>query len=216
MTDRRLSDSTLDAMAAAPPQPLADLIADHRYLYRLDVSIDRMTTETPPVHTDLQTGISSADPMSKIGPTLSYPLERFISGAFGGMFPWSRALAALRAQCRRTHRRGHLEHEAWRGSLCHALVTYTVIRDYRFDRACFELYVTPDRAERVLRSGFTFIEQKLDDIKESEEAWRRIAAARPLRQEAGPAHHIVGGLHDEDPRDGGCPHPVCVARRMAA
>ena len=204
MTDIRKSDAQLDAEAngrstnEAVPQPLEHLIATHRDLYRADLWIERLTTETPPVTTDPQTGAQTADPMSMIGPTLSYPLSQYLHAS--PMFPWTRSYAAMRANCRRTHTRGHLEREVWRGSLCGELVARVIRRDYAFDRACYELGVYDpengtERAERVFRAALAHIEAKMDDLRQR---------AEPVvyRGEWPPApehrHHVVPGLHEQE------------------
>ena len=199
------SDAQLDAEAAAPPVALDTLILQHRLAFRRDLFIPKLTTETPPAYIDGQTGRLIADDMSMIGPTISYRLWAYLNAT--GPFPWTRAYTFMRDRCRRTHTRGHHEHESWRGSLCGALVGYTVRHEWSFGQACYELYITPERAEPVLRSALTAIEQRMMELAERQEAWQHHGSwpRDPL-----PVHHHVPGVHEED-----CPHPECVARRAA-
>ena len=145
-----LSPEQLNAQAAG--SSLASLIATHRDLFAADLYIERLSSETPPVFVDTNTGERSADPMSRLGPTLSYPLTAYLSAS--PMFPWTRGYAAMRWNCRRSHPEHHAHRDLranWRGSLCGSLVAFTIRQGWAFDRTCYELYVSPDRAESVLR-----------------------------------------------------------------
>jgi hypothetical protein len=204
---RPFSDSTLDALAAAAPEPLGRMIVAHRIAYGRDLYIPRTTTETPPVFIDPDTGKELADPMAMTGPTLSYAMLAYLHAT--GPFPWTRAFGRMRANCRRLHTRGHNERPEWRGSLCGALTALVIRQGYTFERACYQLYLTTDRAETVLRGALEAIRSRMIELGEE------VQYVGPLIPEPVPVHEHhrdgLGGLHALE-----CHHPVCRARRKAA
>ena len=208
MTALRKSDSQLDAEAAAPRRPIEESIALHRLLYRDDLTIKRLTTETPPVLTD-GTGKRTSDPMSMIGPTLSMPLTRLISEEYGYLFPWSRAVQIMRYRlCRREHPE-HLDRPEWNGSLCYQLVTFTIRREYSLPRACYELGTTPERSERVLTNALYWVETAMDVQRQrQEERQKPDRRLRPWYEADTHERHDQPGLHQED-----CPQ--CLRRGIS-
>ena len=196
---RPLSDAQLDAEAAAPPIPLGAIIAFHRHAYAADLFIPKLTTDSPPVTTDPNTGERREDEMSMLGPTLSHALYSWITEAYGTRFPWSRSRAAARDLCRRTHTRSdHFVRPEWRGSLCDALVVYTIIRGYSWERACLELWVSPRLTEGVARDAFATIERKMDELRLAptpEPTPGRVTRPDPLDAQWHTTHRPLDGLH---------------------
>lgn len=186
---RGKSDSQLDAEAAAPPPPLE--LNRHRATYYLETYISRLTTETPPVTIDPQTGKQSADDMSMLGPTLTARLERYVTGAYGVIFPWARAYRALGVDCRRNHD-AHTDRMP-EGSLCQLLVRRVVIDGWHPDRVSVHYQLDPERTEKVLRRALHYI-----DARYLEYLWR--AEQREGQYEELPEHrhHAVPGLHELD------------------
>jgi hypothetical protein len=199
MTTLRKSDCQLDAEAAVPRRPVAESIELHRGLYRDDLTIKKLTTETPPVLTDGQTGRRSSDPMSKIGPTLSLPLTRLITEEYGYLFPWNRGLFIMRYRlCQKEHFE-HRERPEWRGSLCYELVTFTVRREYSLPRACYELGVTPERSGRALNGALYWIEECMDAQRQRQEDKRAADVGRNRWwEEIHHEKHDIPGMHAED------------------
>jgi len=183
---------------------LPEMILVHRLLYSGDLFLERLVSDSPAVFVDQQTGTRSADAMSKLGPTLSYPLERYLSESYGTMFPWARGFRAMRDDCRRHHPE-HQEREEFRGSLCHELVSRTVIGGYILDAACLEIGVTPARAGRTLRVALRYIEAHMTWQREKQQA-RAVNVGgfwpAPVYE-----HHAVPGLHEQD-----CHNPACKRR----
>jgi hypothetical protein len=205
MTTLRKSDAQLDAEAAR--RPIAESIELHRGLYRDDLTIKKLTTETPPVLTDPNTGRRNSDPMSMIGPTLSLPLTRFITDEYGYLFPWLRAVQIMRYRlCRKEHPE-HLERPEFRGSLCSELVTMTIRQEYLLPRACFELGTTPERSERVLTNALYWVEECMDAQRQRQEDKRAADVGRNRWwEEVHHERHDIPGLHAEE-----CPQ--CLRRR---
>ena len=209
------SEAQLDAEAAAP---LSELIRKHRVYYQRDLYIPRLAADEPPVFTNPQTGERSADDMSIIGPTLSWPLESYITSSYGQTFPWSRAAFAQWADCRRVHPE-HQDREEFRGSLCKQLIGLVIRQGYILERACLVLGLTPERAARTLRSALLGIDAEMQ--RQHNKATQR--AKEDSGQFVGqdirghyvwdgppPIHHAVPGMHEHD-----CPNPDCVQRRAA-
>lgn len=213
MTALRKSDAQLDAEAADPRgrRPVEQSIVLHRLLYRDDLHIERLTTESPPVFTDGNTGKRSADPMSKIGPTLSWPLTRYIGEEYGYVFPWNRGAQIMRYRlCRREHPE-HLDRPEWRGSLCFELVSLTIRRDYSLAAACWELGTTPERSGRVLNNALHWIEQAMDAQRQRQEEKLAIDVGRNRWwEESHFERHDQPGLHRED-----CPRCLHRAATIA-
>lgn len=211
MSVLRKSDSQLDAEAAQARRPVSESIELHRGLYQDDLRIERLTTESPPVFTDWNTGKSRADPMSMIGPTLSWPLERYLSEQFGYVFPWHLGLTIMRHRlCRQEHPE-HLDRPEWRGSLCYELVAYTIRRDYSLSAACYELGTTPERSGRVLNNALYWIEDAMDRQRQKQED--RQKPDKRLRRWDDPIvheNHDIPGLHQED-----CPQCLRPSARIA-
>jgi hypothetical protein len=189
--------------AEAAPLDLDDRIAMHRWLFARDLWISQLTTEAPPVFTK-ESGERLSDPMSMLGPTLSWPLTAFISYKVvdGEMidtpawsFPWAVGLASVRHHCRRDHTT-HWDREVWHGSLCWALVSATVRRQMLMERAFFNLEVSQSLGEDLLRKGFARIESKLKELQAKATEVVSSDAGRNDWQE--PAHHQrhdQGGMH---------------------
>ena len=202
--ERATSNSNAEAVGKSESTTLDAMLADHRSMYAADIFIPRLSTESPPVFMDPHTGVQSADPMSRIGPTLSKQLAGYIDyhqrdgdnvPTPSGIFPYAKSMSALRQLCRRSHTRGeHFERPEWQGSLCHELVRLTVARGYHFERACYELGVVPDRTERTLVSGLRYIEQHVDELR----ARQRDVIGGTWQQPAQHIHHRVAGLHAQD------------------
>jgi hypothetical protein len=159
--------------AEAAPLDLDDRIAMHRWLFARDLWISQLTTEAPPVFTK-ESGERLSDPMSMLGPTLSWPLTAFISyriGEDGEMidtpawsFPWAVGLASVRHHCRRDHTT-HWDRDVWHGSLCWALVSATVRRQMLTERAFFNLEVSQSLGTDLLTKALARIESKLKELQ---------------------------------------------------
>ena len=227
------SDAQLDAEAAVS---LSELIRAHRTYYSRDLYIPRLATEEPPVFTDPDTGKRASDPMSRLGPTLSYPLTAFIASETrmveeGGQLvehpgqptytpntPWSKAAFAQWAACRRTHPE-HWERDEFRGSLCKVIVGLVIRQGWNFERACYELRLDPDRTAKVLRSALLFIDREMERIQDKADRLHKEDEGHFVGKDAQgrwaweveiPEHHRVPGLHEVD-----CPNPVCRESKAA-
>jgi hypothetical protein len=192
---------------------LQQAIETHRELYRSDLFIDRMVARQPPTSLDLNTGVLHQEPAAAIGMTVSGRLLRYVSHpeGFGSDFPWSKALYRLRWDCRKNHphHRG-ADVPYWRGSLCHELVRFVVLREFSVQSAAAVLRY--DNPEPVLRQALTFIEESMDHARERAEKRAREDEGRgdgaiPVER---PAHHVPSQEHVSE-----CPNPVCRARRAA-
>ena len=206
MTDIRKSDAQLDAEAVGKSESttLDAMLADHRSMYAADIFIPRLSTESPPVFMDPHTGVQSADPMSRIGPTLSKQLAGYIDyhqrdgdnvPTPSGIFPYARSMAVMRQRlCRQRHPE-HTQREEWGGSLCYALVSLTVGQRYHYEQACLKLLVSPTRTEDVLRRALRFIEEHMDEMR-ARQTYAKVDGVWP----APPAHvhHAVPGLHQDE------------------
>lgn len=231
MTDIRKSDAQLDAEAAGrwglswhnaepddrPTDSVAVLIHKHRIYYSRDLEIYQLADDEPPVFTDPETGKRSADPMSMMGPTLSWPLTSYIADAYGLTFPWSRAAFVQWVNCRRVHP-AHQDRPEFEGSLCRRLVVLVIRQGFSIDRACLKIGLTPERAAPVLRSALLGIDAEIRrqrakaDFRQMEDEGyfvRQNSQGRYLWDEPIPEHHSVPGLHQED-----CPQ--CLRRRANA
>lgn len=200
MTTIRKSDAQLDAEASALPRNLEQAIQLHRALASAELFLPRL---------------HQRDGEFGIGLPFSHPFERFLDGSFGPSFSWSAGLKAVRQDCRRTHSE-HWSRPEWRGSLCATLVTL-VCRPaylYSFERACYELGVTPERTERTLLKAFRRIEQRLDEIQARETEVVKSSEGRHDWQAPAHVHRPLDGLHDAPPEQGGCIQ--CWRRRAAA
>jgi hypothetical protein len=181
---------------------LTEAIATHRELYRSDLLIDRLVARQPPTSLDLNTGRLHQEPAAAIGMTVSGRLLKFVSHpeGFGADFPWSKAVAKLRWDCRRNHpyhRAG--DRPYWRGSLCHQLVRFVVIQGWSVENAAKILRY--DNPEPVLRAAFDFIIEQMDHARaKAEKREREIEGHGPgavplVRHEQ---RHDQPGLHQED------------------
>lgn len=198
MTTLRKSDAQLDAEAATPRRPIAESIELHRGLYRDDLTIKELTTESPPVFTS-STGKRFADPMSMIGPTLSWPLARLVFEEYGYVFPWNRAASIMRYRLCRNEHPEHLDRPEWNGSFCYELVSLTIRRDYSLPAACWELGTTPDRSERVLTNALYWIEGAMDAQRQKQEDRRAADVGRNRWwEEPHVERHDIAGLHQDE------------------
>lgn len=217
MTRIDRSPEQLSAEAAAPQRNLADTILLHRALAARDLWISRMTTTAPPVFTDKNGGRSS-DPMSQLGPTLSWPLTAFISYKIedGEMvetpaqsFPWSVGLASVRHHCRRDHTT-HWDQEVWNGSACHAIVSAVVRRGMQLERACFETGLSLSLGTDLLTKAFARIENKLKELQVKATEVVKSDEGRNDWQSLPHEHRAVPGVHADE-----CQNPICRSLRVA-
>jgi hypothetical protein len=172
MTDIRPSPEALDAAAANRAQPIEErdleqAIALHRALAHAEVSIARLhqrdgePEETDPRKVKRKT---NGHGIGATGLPFSHPFQRFLDESFGVTFPWSAGLKALRHECRRSHSE-HWDRDVWQGSLCYRLISMTCRFDWSYERACYELGVTPERTRPVLLRGLRRIENKLAELQ---------------------------------------------------
>lgn len=181
---------------------LDDQIEWHRAEYRNDVRVEKLVSSQPPTTMDLNTGALFQEPAAAIGMTISGPLLRRIGHpeGFGSHHPWSSGLWRLRHHCRRNHPYHRAaDRPYWRGSLCHQLVVFTILRGYTLVEAAGILrYDSPDA---VLREALTFIEDTIDDFRaKAEKRERELQGHGPG---AVPAYrveqrHDQPGLHQQD------------------
>jgi len=190
MTAVDVSPEQLNAEAVAPSRSLEDAIVLHRALSMAETSILRL---------------HQRDGESGLGPPFSPAFERFLDAFYGTAFPWSAGLKSLRWDCRRNHSE-HWSRKEWQGSLCYRLVHLTVREGWHFDRACYELWVDPNRTERVLLRGLRRIEQRLTELASREES-RTISerGAQDPTRPAEPAH-----VHRHPPESSLEDCPQCV------
>lgn len=192
---------------------LAATIATHRGMYRDELHIERLVQRQPPTTLDLNTGVLHQEPAAAIGMTISGRLLKYVSHpeGYGGEFPWSKGLFSLRWWCRKNHEfHRAADRPYWRGSLCHQLVTFTVIRGWSVHNAAEILRY--DDPEPVLRLALEYIEQRMDAEREKAEKRSREDAghgpgAIPLPSWS---HHVPSEEHVRE-----CPNPECRARRAA-
>lgn len=194
MTRIDKSEAQLDAEAHAP---LSELVRKHRIYYRRDLYIPRLATDEPPVFTNPDTGERTADEMSMIGPTLSWPLTSYISESFGRTFLWSRAAYGQWAICRRSHPE-HRDREAFRGSLCKMLVGMVIRQGWEPDRVAVELQLDRERVAEALRSALKAIDREMERLVEGGVQRFREDQGRFTLYDEPPVHHAVPGLHMQD------------------
>lgn len=207
-----------DPLNALIPDPrLGPLVELHRDLFRDELALPRLVAQQPPTTLDPHTGERHEEAATRVGMNMSGALLRRLGhpAGFGEMYPWAKALWALRRWCRHEHRKhGHTggqERPYWRGSLCHQAVRLTVIGPERatgYDgplspqQAAQVLRV--DRIEEVLLGAFRFIEDEIDAAHQ-----RAIERERMLESHVSPVNtpppaserHGQPGLHaSECPR----------------
>jgi hypothetical protein len=223
MTDIRPSPEMLDAAAAnraaAPAVPLEERLALHRALFARDLWIGKMTTETPPVFTSKE-GERLSDPMSMLGPTLSWPLTAFISYKVveremvetpAWSYPWHVGLVSVRHHCRKDDY-NHIQRDEWIGSLCWQVVNMTVRHGAPPDaRTFFALWISRELGESLLHAAFDRIEDKLRELEGK--ASRRTISEKGTRQWIIPHNehqerHDQGGIHQAE-----C--PKCIRAAVA-
>jgi len=204
-----ISPEQRQAEAAAPARrPVAESIELHRGLYRDDLTIKKLTTESPPVFTSAS-GKRTSDPMSMIGPTLSWPLARLVFEEYGYIFPWNRAASIMRYRLCRNQHPEHLDRAEWQGSLCYELVSFTIRRDYSLPAACWELGTTPERSGRVLTNALYWIEGAMDAQRQRQEDRRAADVGRNRWwEESRHERHDMPGMHQEE-----CPQ--CIRKEVA-
>lgn len=193
-------------------------IEDHRALYRADIDFNP-TQRTPPVaytwDEERRMMVPDDRPLvinpltanevtvpdgptqsTQVGMPISGRMLRYLMGPTHDT-PWATALKALRVYCRRHHEfHRAADRPYWRGSLCHQLVVFTIMRDYSLLQASGILRY--DHPEPILREALAFIEQTLDDFRaKAEKRERELAGhgpgAVPVER---PGHHAVPGLHE--------------------
>lgn len=212
MTRIDRSDSQLDAEAQyrrAEEVSVGELIEDHRAMLRADLELYRL---------------HDRDGESGIGPPFSDRFRRYIdwdrkdqaAGVRptrpGPTAPWITARYAQWAECRRSHPEHH-DRPEWRGSLCHALVSWTVVNGRSLTDACLILGVTPPRAGRTLRNALLWVESHIDRQRDRDEQRQR-DRERPAYKVYEPPkpseeRHDQPGIHQET-----C--PKCIKRRRDA
>lgn len=193
MTRVDVSPEQLNAEAAAPAS--ADLVgrlALHRALAHAETSIVRLHQR-------------DGDDAG-LGPPFSHPFVQFLDESFGVSFPWSAGLKTLRLECRRSHS------EHWRdeygGSLCYRLVSMTCRFGWSYQRACYDLQVTPERTERTLQRALKRIEDKLAELQARATETVHADAGRNDWMAPAHQHRAVAGLHAVE-----CPQ--CLRRAAA-
>jgi hypothetical protein len=211
MTDIRKGDSQLNAEAAGREVDLAARIVLHRALAHAETSIVRLhQRDGEPEETDPRK-VSRKTQGHGIGATglpFSHPFGRFLDESYGVAFPWSAGLKALRHECRRSHSE-HWDRFEWGGSLCYRLISMTCRFDWAYERACFELTVTPERTERTLRRAFGRIEDKLAELQARATETVHADAGRHDWMAPAHEHRALPGLHAVE-----CAQ--CLRRRAAA
>jgi hypothetical protein len=178
MTDIRKSDSQLDAEAAGLPD-IESAIRFHRALSQAELFVQRL---------------HDRDGESGLGPPFSERFRRYLDAEYGAVFPWSAGLKALRYECRKSHSE-HWHRPEWHGSLCNRLVHLVIREGWSFHRACYELYVSPPRTQRVFLNGLRRIEQRLDEIQSRETEVVKSTEGRHDWLAPAHVHHAVPGLH---------------------
>ena len=177
-------------------------ILDHKALYRADLLI-RPTQHAVPSDTEpiLIGGhyVDVTDSGELGGMPFSMAMARRLGHPenYGSLFPWTKALWLLRVECRRKHpyHRGPTV-PYWRGSLCHQLVTFVIVRDWSVENTAKILRY--DDPEPVLRQAFDFLERTVDDF--------RARAERRVKEDAG----LGEGAVPQPVRR--CYHPDCNGR----
>lgn len=185
---------------------LADLIEDHRALYRADLEIPRLVSRQPPTTMDPNTGELDEEPAARTGMPMSGRLLRYLGHpeSHAQAFPWSFGLWTLKARCRRAHpAHRSIDRPYWRGSLCWSLCMFVIVRGYSLDNAALILQVDRD-VQQTLSTALHLIEDAIDE--------QRARAERRAREDAGMGEpvgavrlqhepHTMGGLHSlECPR----------------
>jgi hypothetical protein len=201
---------------------LQQAIETHRELYRSDLNIGQIVSAPrvgshrstrPPTTFDYGQVAWVQEPADANGMNLSGRMVKLLGHpeGFGSDFPWSRALYRLRWDCRKNHpnHRG-ADVPYWRGSLCHELVRFVILREFSVQSAAAVLRY--DNPEPILRQALTFIEESMDHARERAEKRAREDEGRgdgaiPVER---PAHHVPSQEHVSE-----CPNPVCRARRAA-
>jgi hypothetical protein len=177
MTRLAKSDSQLDAEASAQPLEERDLDAAillHRALYTADVWIPRLHVGRGGNGRSTSTWKDSPDPdpadaggyggIGWTGVEFTGHFARYLDGEYGQAFPWSKAMFALRHNCRVTHRPKHTDRVEWRGSLCAELVALVIRQDYSLDMARLRLGLPEEgKTRRTLDNALLFLERKLED-----------------------------------------------------
>lgn len=211
MTRHEKSDSQLDAEAAGRPS-LEEQIDLHRELYRDSTRLDRLVSRQPPLTrydsndwtegTPVRYGSDNEyviEPAARIGMSMAGAMIRRLSDSPGAMFPWPTALYRLRYACRREHPYHRAaDRPYWRGSLCHQLVVFTVIREWSIENAAKILRY--DRPEPTLRYAFGYIEASIDEARRKAERRQREETSGPGAVPL-PVHeqrHDQPGLHRQD------------------
>lgn len=188
-------------------------IDQHRSMYRGDLRIERTVARQPPLTVDVNTGQRHQEDGPRVGMTLSGRLLRYLSHpeGYGDQFPWSKALWRLRVECRRNHpyHRGATV-PYWRGSLCHQLVMFTIVRGWSVENAARILRY--DNPEPVLRQALQWMEDDMARARELAEVRAREDAGRGPGAIPEPelVHHAPSEEHVRE-----CPNPECRRRRAA-
>ena len=179
---------------------LEHLIADHRAAYQADLHIDRLVARQPPTTIDPNTGELHVEPGAATGMPMSGRFLKYLGHpeGYGSDFPWSKAWWRLKAECRRTHPYHRAaDRPYWRGSLCHQLVAFTVVRGFSIENAAKILRY--DNPEPVLRYALTYIEEVMDSYRrKAEKRERELAGAFSVTDRPEPPHHAVPGLHEQE------------------
>lgn len=200
----RMTDQALALLAA---------VDQHRSMYRDDIRIERLVARQPPLTVDPNTGQRHQEDGTRVGMTLSGRLLRYLGHpeGYGDAFPWSKALWRLRVECRRNHpyHRGPTV-PYWRGSLCHQLVMFTVVRGWSIENT--RRILRADNAESVLLAALRWLEEDMDRARELAERRAREDAGRGPGAVPEPTvgHHVPSEQHIAE-----CPNPECRARRAA-
>ena len=190
---------------------LAATIEDHRAMYRADLLIPKLVSRQPPTTLDPHTGELHVEPGAATGMPMAGRLLKYLGHpeGYGADFPWTKAAWKLRVECRRKHphHRG-ADVPYWRGSLCHELVRFTIIRSYSVQSAVEILRY--DNPEPLLREAFRFIEQVIDAERAKAERRAREDEGKFTIYDEAPVHHAPSREHIAE-----CPNPECRKRRAA-
>jgi hypothetical protein len=225
MTDIRPSPEMLDAAAAnraeaAATVDLATRLALHRALAHAETWIPRLHVGVGGSGRSTSTwkdGAEAPEPgtvggYGRIGWTgveFAPQFIRFIDESFGVAYPWSAGLKTLRLECRRSHSE-HWQRDEWHGSLCYTLTSMVCRFGWSYEKACYALWVTPERTERTLQRALRRIEDKLAELQAR--ATETVHADAGRNDWQAPAHVHVGlpGAHRDE-----CLNPVCRRLRAA-
>ena len=146
---------------------LERLIQQHRDMYANDLRIDRLVARQPPTTIDPNTGELHVEPGAATGMPMSGRFLKYLGHpeGYGSDFPWSKAWWRLKAECRRTHPYHRAaDRPYWRGSLCHQLVAFTVVRGFSIENAAKILRY--DNPEPPLRAALEWIDASMDRQRE--------------------------------------------------